>query len=142
MEHCLWWKREYGVVHKRALYVWVFWCPGFNNFFFRGWYTYLEGVGISCGIHKLSNKIGSRLMELFPLVKPTLFGPADLDEWMAEFVKKYQRGYWCGKPQGKSPVWAEVQGSSIRRLLSRMEWPEIRGSGVRGQKSEVSEKCG
>ena len=134
-KHVLWFKREYGVVHKRALYVWVFFCPGINNFFFRGWYTYLEGVDISCGVDRRDEGMISKIMELFPLVEQPLFGQPNLDEWMKRFVKKYRRGTWCGKPQGKSPVWAEVQGSSIKRLLGRAEWP-----GDRGQ--NVSEKCG
>jgi len=126
MEHHLWWKREYNVTHRRPLYVWVFWCPGVGGFAFRGWWTYLIGKNISYSPAFRNNdrKTISRLMELFPLIEPKLFGPPNLDEWMAEFVRRYQRGYWCGKPQGKSPIWAEVQGSNIRRLLNRVEWPE------------------
>lgn len=124
MEHHLWWKREYKVTRRKALYVWVFWCPGINNFFFRGWWLYLIGRGISYGKYlERDKKTVSRLIELFPLVKPRLFGPPDIDEWKAEFVKQFQRGYWCGKPQGKSPIWAEVEGNSIRRILSRTKWP-------------------
>lgn len=124
MEHNLWWKRESGTVHKLPLYVWVFWCPGINDFFFKGWYTYFIGRGISYGLHRRNKETVSRLMELFPLVEPSLFGPPRLDEWMAEFVKQYQRGYWCGKRQGKSPIWAEVEGSRIKKLLGRAEWPK------------------
>ena len=29
------------------------------------------------------------------------------------------------KPQGKAPIWAEVKGSSIVRILDRAEWPEV-----------------
>jgi hypothetical protein len=145
MKRILWWKREYGVVRRRALYVWVFRCPGWV---YEGWYTYLIGTNISCALNFRGNNesLIARLMELFPLVGPTrlLFedrsgGPAasapassfrrqergglpDLDKWMAEFVKRYQRGTWCGRPQGKSPVWAEVEGTHIKRIIGRAEW--------------------
>jgi len=40
MENNLRLKREVGVVERKALYVWVFWCPGINGFFYRGWWVY------------------------------------------------------------------------------------------------------
>jgi len=123
MEHNLWWKREYGVTHIQPLYVWVFWCPGFFGFAYRGWWLYLFGRGISSNKYQ-EGDIFSQLMELFPLIEPTLYGPPDIKEWKAEFVKRYQRGYWCGKPQGKAPIWAEVKGTSIEKILGRAEWPK------------------
>lgn len=125
MEHHLWWKREYGVTQRRPLYVWVFWCPGVGGFAFRGWWLYLIGRGIS-SYKDLSRKVVSRLMELFPLVESTLYGPPDIGQWMIEFAKRYQRGSWCGKPQGKSPVWAEVRGNRIEKILGRAEWSRAR----------------
>lgn len=126
MEHHLWWKREYGVTQIRPLYVWVFWCPGVSGIFYRGWWLYIIGIG---GVDYGGKYLGQdtekvrRLMELFPLVEPKLFDSPDLRKWKAEFVKCYKRGYWCGKPQGKSPIWAEVKGSRIVRIISRAEWP-------------------
>jgi len=125
-EERLWIKREYGVVRKVALYAWVFWCPGINFFIYRGWWTYLVGRGISYGVDFRggSVRLQSRLMELFPVGDRSLFG--DFGEWKAEFVKRYQRGCRSGKPQGKAPVWAEVAGGGVKRLLSRAEWPHLR----------------
>lgn len=124
MKRILYWKREDGVVQRRALYVWVFWCPGVGGFAFKGWWTYIIGIGVSYGgkyIH--GGGMIAEAMKLYPLVEPTLYGPPDLDRWMAEFVKRYQKGKWCGKPQGKAPVWAEVEGTRIKRILGRAEWP-------------------
>lgn len=125
MEQHLWLKREYGVTHRQPVYVWVFWCPGFFGFAYRGWWIYLIGNnGIESGKYiERDTKTISRLMELFPLIEPTLYGPPCLEKWKKEFVKRYQRGSWCGKPQGKSPVWAEVRGDTIEKLLERAEWP-------------------
>ncbi|KKN74455.1 hypothetical protein LCGC14_0390750 [marine sediment metagenome] len=123
MEQNLRRKREYGIIHRRPLYVWVFWCPGVG-IFFRGWWIALIGRGYERCRYLERDKIKiSSLMKLFPLVEPTLYGPPDIREWKREFVKRYQRGTWCGKPQGKAPIWAEVQGSSIERILGRAEWP-------------------
>ena len=123
MKRILWWKREYGVCRRRPLYVWVFRCPGWV---YEGWYTYLIGTNISCAMNFRGNneRLIARLMQLFPLIEPKLFGPPDLDKWMAEFVRRYRRGTWCGKPQGKAPVWVEVEGTRIKRILARAEWPE------------------
>lgn len=123
MENRLWMKREDHTVHRICLYVWVFWCPGIFGFAFRGWWTYLIGQGISEGKF-LGHKMKMRLMELFPLVEPTLFESGSYEQWQIEFVKRYQKGSHCGKPQGKSPLWAEVTGKSIEKLLERTEWPE------------------
>lgn len=122
MESILWWKREYGVVRRMPLYVWVFRCPGWV---FGGWYTYIIGTNISFALNfrGYAKSMIAQLMQLFPLIEPTLFGPPDLDKWMAEFVKRYQRGTWCGKPQGKAPVWAEVEGTHIKRIIGRAQWP-------------------
>jgi len=119
-------RSDYDIVYRKPLYVWVFWCPGINDFIFRGWWISIEGrdIDFSCKYFE-GTKMCFKLMELFPLVEPKLFGQPDWDEWKAEFVKRYQRGYWCGKPQGKAPIWAEVKGNSIRKLLSRAEWPEV-----------------
>ena len=114
-------EREYGVVRKACLYVWVFWCPGVNELFYRGWWLYLIGRAISYGKYlERDEQIISNLMGLFPL------GQRNLEEWKAEFVKKYQRGYYCGKPQGKSPIWAEIEGGTVRKLLARAQWPTRR----------------
>lgn len=122
------WKREDGVVQCRALYVWVFCVP--DDLIFCGWWTYLVGIGgrdYHGGGYKgnVEGKLLDDLLRLFPLVRPgNLFGDVNLEEWKAEFVKRYQRGIWCGKPQGKAPVWAEIEGGSVRKILGRAEWPK------------------
>lgn len=118
----LWMKREYGVIHRRALYVWVFWCPGIYGIFYRGWHIYLIGRGVESGKYFKGSELCSQVRSLFPLAQ-SLYGPPDIEEWKAEFVKRYQRGLRCGKPQGKAPIWAEVKGSSIEKILGRAEWP-------------------
>ena len=122
------WLEEQNITHRRPLYVWVFWCPGISSFF-EGWWTYIIGCNIEHGgkFCKDSDLI-LRAMELFPVVEGTLFGMGEdweqRERWMMEFARRYQRGYWCGKPQGKAPVWAEVQGGYIKRILGRAQWPQ------------------
>ena len=129
MEHNLWWKREYGVTHRKPLYVWVFWCPGISGFF-EGLWTYIIGLGREYrgGGYKgdLSGHLLDEVMRLFPLVDRPLFPPdyQYYESWRRAFIKKYQRGRWCGKPQGKAPIWAKVKGSSIIKILGRAEWPD------------------
>lgn len=125
-------RSSYGQIQKKPLYVWVFWCPGINNFIFRGWWTYFMGLGRDYhgGGYKdeVAGKLADDLLQLFPLAEPALFGLKEdwqeREKWMKEFAKRYQRGYCCGKPQGKSPIWAEVQGSNVIRILCRAEWPK------------------
>ena len=122
MENQLFMKREFSIVRRVPLYVWVFWVPGD---IYSGWWTYIVGCGISQDVNfRGIARHMSRVMELFPLVAPPLFGDPDFEKWQREFVKKYPRGCRGGKPQGKAPVWAEVNGKRIERLLSRAEWPE------------------
>jgi len=124
MKHNLCKKREWGTTRIVPLYVWVFWCPGISGFFYRGWWLYLIGRGISSGKYLSRDKeMVNRIMELFP-GDPLLFGKMDLNDWMQWFVKHYQRGKWCGKPQGKAPVYAKVEGDHIREILFRAEWPK------------------
>ena len=77
-------KREYGIVQRRLLYVWVFWCPGVGGFAFRGWWISLVGINIDfeCKYFERT-KMCSGLMELFPLVEKPLFGfgPPDIEKW-------------------------------------------------------------
>ena len=115
-------KREYGLTHRRPLYVWVFWCPGAFGFAYRGWWLYLIGRGISTSKYFERSTMCSTIMSLFPIVEPNLFGPPDIEQWKAEFVRRYQRGLWCGKPQGKAPIWVEVKGDCIERILGRAKW--------------------
>ncbi len=124
-KHVLWFKREYKVSQRRAAYVWVFWCPGINGIFYRGWWLYIIGNNFSTSkyFERDTEKI-QKLMKLFPLVEPTLFGPPDIKKWKREFVKRYQRGKWGGKPQGKAPIWCEVERDYIIKILSRAEWPK------------------
>lgn len=108
---------------RRPLYVWVFYCPGFV---YEGWWTYLIGRGISYGRYLSRNeRLVSRLMELFPMGEPTLYGPSlTYEQWMPRFARRYCCRWPDGKPrthagriQGKAFVWAEVQGDQVRWIL-------------------------
>jgi len=123
----LWWKREYGVIYRRPLYVWVFWCPGISGIF-EGWWTYIIGRGVEHGgKYTQDSDLILRAMELFPMSESVLFGIEEdwqqRERWMKEFAKRYQRGVRCGKPQGKAPIWAKVEGNSIVKILGRAQWP-------------------
>lgn len=122
----LWLKREYKTTQRRALYVWVFWCPGISGIF-EGWWIYLVGIGHNyrSGGHKgqVDGKLLDDLLRLFPLVEPDLF-EINWDKWMKKFVKKYHRGNWGGKPQGKAPIWAEVSNGPVEKILGRAKWPK------------------
>ena len=128
MERNLWWKREYKKTETRALYVWVFWCPGISGIF-EGLWTYLVGIGSNYhgGGYKgqLEGHLLEKVMELFPLVDKPLFPDwRYYDQWQKQFIKRYPaKKKWCGKPQGKSPIWAEIRGDNIREILSRAQWP-------------------
>ena len=126
IESRLWWKREYRVEHRRVLYVWVFWCPGFFGFAYRGWWTYIVGIGGKYYSSGKKGSVGGRLLDevikLFPVTEPTFI--PDHDQWQREFVKKNQKGLWCGKPQGKAPIWALIEGDYIIEILSRAKWPD------------------
>ena len=123
-------RSSYGRIQVKPLYVWVFWCPGISGFF-EGLWTYIVGLGREYhgGGYKgqLAGHLLDDVMRLFPVIEQTLFSLKDdwreREKWMKGFVKRYQRGFWCGKPQGKSLIWAEVEGSHIRRILGRAEWP-------------------
>lgn len=131
MEDNLQLKREDGVIRRVPLYVWVFWCPGVSGVF-RGWWTYF--VGLNCeyrgGGYKgeADGALWDRVQELFPVIDPILPGIErgwrQDERWMKEFARRYRRGTRSGEPQGKAPVWAEVEGGWIKRLLSRAEWPD------------------
>jgi len=124
-------RSNYDVVYSKPLYVWVFWCPGINNFFFKGWWTYFVGFGHEYhGGGFKGNVVGElwyELLRLFPLLEANLFETQEEwrknEEWMKRFVKKYRRGTRCGRPQGKALVWAEVYGSRIVKILGKAEWP-------------------
>ena len=118
----LWYKRNDGVIKRRAAYVWVFWCPGISGIFFRGWYIYVIGNGFDWS-GKLSSKLGKRILELFPFVEPVLFGTPNEKKWMGGFVKRFKKGKWGGRWQGKTPVWVEVKGCNITKIIERVEWP-------------------
>lgn len=122
----LWLKREYKVIHKRAAYVWVFWCPGISGCF-RGWWTYLKGNGFDHGgTHQTDSDLILEAMRMFPVVEPSLFDVGEdwevREKWMIEFAKYYQRGVWCGKPQGKAPIWVEVKENNIEKILGHAGW--------------------
>jgi hypothetical protein len=120
--HRIW--MESQITHRRLLYVWVFWCPGISGIF-EGWWTYIIGCGVEYGgKHDTDTYLIRRVMEMFPVIDPTLFAMdwQQRERWMKEFAKRYQRGEWCGKPQGKALIWAEVKGHDIVKLLGKAEW--------------------
>lgn len=129
MKNRLYFKRECDNVKRVPAYVWVFFCPGVGGFAYRGWWLYIKGRNINEGFRTLQSETIKKVMELFPLVQPSLFCKfseydEDVERWKREFVKKFPRGKWCGKPQGKSPVWAEFKNGRFVRLIERAEWPK------------------
>lgn len=116
-------RSPYDQIQKKPLYIWVFWCPGISGFF-KGLWTYIVGVGRDYhgGGHKgqLDGYLFDEVMRLFPVCNSSF--PVSRNHWEGEFIKKYTRGEWCGRPQGKAPIWAEVVGGSIERILGRAEW--------------------
>jgi len=130
MERDLQWKREEDVVLRRPAYVWVFWCPGVGGFAFRGWWTYIIGHGFEYGgKYTQDSSLTLRAMELFPIVEPISFEEdwQYRERWMKEFAKRYKRGTWCGKPQGKAPIWVEIKDNDIIKILGRAQWPKHKG---------------
>lgn len=122
MERCLWAKRECGVVSRRALSLWVFWCPGLAGFAFRGWWAYLQGVGGRevCGGGVKGNVAGAmlaELMQMFPVPNPHPLLPLSPYEWKPLFARHYQRGRHCRRPQGRAAIWADMRGDQVQRLL-------------------------
>lgn len=125
-------RSSYGQIQKKPLYVWVFWCPGVGGFAFRGWWTYVVGVGREYHGGGYKGELAGHLLDdvtrLFPVAGQTLFswkyGWREREKWMKGFIKRYRRGTWCGRPQGKAPIWVEVKGGSIRKILGRAEWPK------------------
>ena len=126
MNQRLWYKREYGRTEIRALYVWVFWCPGISGIF-EGLWTYI--VGNSRRYHgggykgEVTGKLLGIVMDMFPVANPHPLFPLEHRDWMPLFIKKYGRGKWCGKPQGKAPILAEVQHGRIKWIIGPAEWP-------------------
>lgn len=113
----------------RALYVWVFHCPGFP---FMGWWTYLIGRGISEGKYLRKTSLIDRIMELFPCGE-RLFPISD--EWAPLFAKQHcvrdngKPRLHAGRIQGKAPVWAEMQGTRICRIIRKATWPQPKVNG-------------
>ncbi len=118
-------KRE--TAEKRIAYVWTFCVP--DQAFFCGWWTYIIGCGFGeGGKYGLPNELHERILELFPMVEAGLFGPLnwkDEEKWQIAFANKYQKGLWCGRPQGKSPIWVNVRGGQIEEITGRAEWPGV-----------------
>ena len=122
MEQALSLKRKPDLL-RRALYVWVFWCPGLGGVAFCGWWTYLIGVG-GVRYHGGGTKgqvvggLMGTIRSLFPVTNPhPLFETIKDDEWMRRFARRHQRGRWSGRPQGKAAVWATVRGEHVEEIL-------------------------
>ncbi len=117
----LYMKREFGVVRIQLLYVWVFYNP---NWIYTGWYTYLIGTGVSQSLNfrGFDENLVARLMELFPLIDPTLFGPGDFKIWMEKFAKRYKKGKPRNRRQGKAVIRCEVKGDQVVKILEVGQW--------------------
>lgn len=128
------WRREgCGRTERRALYVWVFHCPGVDGVAYYGWWTYLVGRGISIQVRDLRDYSGEMrlrepIMRLFP-VRPGLFAES-LYDWMPLFARKYCVRRPDGKPrlhagriQGKAMIWADVTGNCFERIIGRAYLP-------------------
>lgn len=133
MDHNLWTKRKYGILEYRPIYIWVFHCPGIFGGIFEGWWIYMVRAG---GILRGGGCRGSveghllnQILEMFPLVDKGLFdNTIDIEEWKQAFVKKYQRGKWCRKPQGKAPVLAEIKNGCVNNIIKKLNWPNHKGA--------------
>jgi hypothetical protein len=126
MERSLRFKRTYDTVQIRAAYIWVFWCPGISGCF-RGWWTYFKGVGRDGNYRGTGRKgdvghFADQIMQMFP-IEGQLYG-LDYDDWMPQFARQYQRGSWCGKPQGKAVVLLGVRNGCVLKFLRKLEWPK------------------
>jgi len=125
-------KREAGFTCRRALYVWVFWCPGVLGFAFRGWWLYLVGIGgkqyQGGGVKgNLAGELLQHVMELFPIPAANRFpllGPPSADDCMPLFAREHRHGLRSGKPQGKAAVWAAVRGERVLEIHSRASMSE------------------
>ncbi len=121
------WRNHQLEIKRKRAYVWVFYVP--DEMIFGGWWTYIIGCGFSCGSKK-GMSFMKEVMELFPAVKPVkqplLFETrADWygeEEWMIEFAKQYKRCTRNGKPNGKAPVWVDVQGDAIVKIIGQAQW--------------------
>ena len=133
MEESLVRKRQWEVVRKRAVYVWVFWCSGWV---FEGYWTYIKGIGRQyhgCGKKgQVACEMLERVFELFPLISEPLFEESKntyeyYKKWQKLFVKRFAaKKKWCGRKQGKAPVWALVKDGNIIEILSRASVPARR----------------
>jgi hypothetical protein len=77
------------------------------------------------GKGSLGGDLLDQAMQMFPVDNPRPLLPLDHYEWMPLFAERYRRGTWCGKPQGKAPVWAEVKGGRVLRIIERAQWPDV-----------------
>ncbi len=132
MNERLWVKREQGRTAVKCLYVWVFYCPGISGIF-EGLWTYLVGIGneqYHGGGKKgdLEGKLLDRVKALLPIENPRPLIPLHHQDWMRLFVKKYERGKWCGRVQGKAAVRARIVGGQVREIIESVEWPRTRST--------------
>jgi hypothetical protein len=84
----------------------------FDQDFYGGWHTYLDGVGgfsqwIRVPFGDQDNPFD--LLTLYPLAKT-------YREWMPAFARKYHKGRHHRRPRGVAFMWAEFHGASISRL--------------------------
>jgi hypothetical protein len=135
--------------NRRAIYVWVFHCPGISGVY-EGWWTYLLWRGGDSGKYlDRDEKIIRQLMELFPLAGTTLFGPALTHrQWQVRFARAFCCRHPDGTPrkhagriQGKALLWAEFHGDSFWRILGRAYLPsQSERSSILNRKSNLPQE--
>jgi hypothetical protein len=134
----------------RAVYVWVFHCPGLGGVAYYGWWTYLVWRGGDSGKYFGKNiaAIG-KLMELFPMEEPGLFGHSlAYEEWQIRFAKTFAcrnadgtlRKH-AGRIQGKALLWAEFHGAAFWRIIGRAYLPR-QSPAAEGLRVETADERG
>lgn len=124
--------REDGLVERRAMRLVVYYFPGYFTFgAFQGWYTALHGVNdfeyFSNWKYRFDKEIINQIMKMFPLVERGLWCDKDtFESWMKKFVKEHPirvRRKDMVKIIGSAPVWVEVKGSKVIKILEVGQWP-------------------
>jgi hypothetical protein len=95
----------------------------FDQDIYGGWQTYVDGIGFSHWTFRHGYNIENQLMDVFPVLQPTLFPRRNAwQEWMKEFASTYQRGTFDRKPRGVAYAWALVtDGNYVEEILKEIK---------------------